>query len=59
MIEPVTGLPVDPSKSEGAGGTDYTPVPSNTSYGESTGTSGTATSAGTKEGFGHIMDHKR
>ncbi|KAL8969852.1 MAG: hypothetical protein Q9183_001795 [Haloplaca sp. 2 TL-2023] len=59
MIEPVTGLPVDPSKGEGGGGTDSTPVPSNTSHGERTGTSGTATGAGTQEGFGHIMDHNR
>ncbi|KAL8871393.1 MAG: hypothetical protein Q9174_002760 [Haloplaca sp. 1 TL-2023] len=57
-IEPVTGLPVDTSKGEGAGGTDSTPVPSNT-YGQSAGTSGTAAGAGNQEGFGHLMDHKR
>ncbi|KAL8852552.1 MAG: hypothetical protein Q9221_002548 [Calogaya cf. arnoldii] len=51
-IEPTTGLPIDVSKGDGAGGTDGTPVHG---YHGSSTTGGSSTGGG----FGHLQDHSR
>ncbi|KAL8647948.1 MAG: hypothetical protein Q9226_006216, partial [Calogaya cf. arnoldii] len=50
VIEPTTGLPIDLSKGDGAGGTDGTPVHG---YHGSSTTGGSSTGGG----FGHLQDH--
>ncbi|KAL8675511.1 MAG: hypothetical protein Q9168_000023 [Polycauliona sp. 1 TL-2023] len=55
VVEPSTGLPMDLSKGNGAGGTDATPV-----HGyHPTGTTGTTGDSSTGGGFGHLQDHSR
>ncbi|KAL8985054.1 MAG: hypothetical protein Q9205_001145 [Flavoplaca limonia] len=59
-IEPTTGLPIDVSKGDGAGGTDATPVHGYHPEGSSTsGTAGTTGGSSTEGGFGHLQDHSR
>lgn len=58
VIEPRTGLPVDTSKGDGAGGTDSTPI-HGIHHGQS-GTHGATTASGSGgESFGHFQDHAR
>ncbi|KAL9028644.1 MAG: hypothetical protein Q9196_003022 [Gyalolechia fulgens] len=63
MVEPHTGLPINTSKGDGAGGTDSSPVPRY--HPEPSGTHGTSTmgtagdAAGQGESFGHFEDHSR
>lgn len=60
IIEPTTGLPIDLSKGDGAGGTDATPVHGYHAGGSSTtGTTGTTGGSSTGGGFGHLQDHSR
>ncbi len=58
ISEPQTGLPMDLSKGDGAGGTDSTPVHGYHPDGSST-TTGTTGGSSTGEGFGHLQDHPR
>ncbi|KAL8992976.1 MAG: hypothetical protein Q9169_006689 [Polycauliona sp. 2 TL-2023] len=59
-IEPTTGLPIDLSKGDGAGGTDSTPVHGYHAGGSgATGTTGTAGDSSTGASFGHLQDHSR
>ncbi|KAL8813888.1 MAG: hypothetical protein Q9223_006848 [Gallowayella weberi] len=55
IVEPQTGLPINPSKGDGAGGTDSTPVPGYHPDAGSNTTGGTSTGGG----FGHLQDHSR
>ncbi|KAL8926030.1 MAG: hypothetical protein Q9208_003171 [Pyrenodesmia sp. 3 TL-2023] len=58
LIEPRTGLPVDTSKGDGAGGTDSTPI--HGIHPEQSGTRGATTASGNEgDSFGHFQDHAR
>ncbi|KAL8779805.1 MAG: hypothetical protein Q9213_006763 [Squamulea squamosa] len=57
IVEPHTGLPINVSKGDGAGGTDANPIHGYNPDGSSaTGTTGGSSTEG---GFGHLQDHSR
>lgn len=61
VVEPHTGLPINTSKGDGAGGTDANPIPGY--HPEQSGThstTGTASGASDQgQSFGHFQDHAR